>query len=249
MATKTAAPKSSPQKETPRPSSALFRITGTAGVIAGVLGIIANALHPRPKPGNLGDTEKLLDLVAGYSLWRADHYAIMIAVVLGVIGFIGIAKSIVDEPAAAWARIALPFSIAAGAVSAVAFSIDGSVLGGAADDWAAASSDGKRLVLESMAAIELIDMALFATAILTLFGVTQLLFGMALWKSVDYADWIGVVGLIGGALGFVSGSWMWVTGELNIGNFLVLFSLSSVLFVVWTFVASLQLLKKARALA
>src|SRR5688500_12476322 len=114
--------------------SKLYRIGGLAGLTSGILGIVANALHPRPVPANLGNNEKFLELVSGYELWRIDHLVIVFAVILGLAAFVALARSLSFTPAAAWARIALAASIATGAVAVVSFSIDGSVLAAAADE-------------------------------------------------------------------------------------------------------------------
>lgn len=226
--------------------SKLYRIGGIAGLTSGILGIVANALHPRPEPANLGNNEKFLELVSGYELWRIDHLMIIFAVLLGLVAFVAVARSMSSTPAAAWARVALAASIASGAVAMVSFSIDGSVLSAAADEWAAASGDAQLAVLERFAAIAYIDMAVFSVAILGLFGATPIFFGAALWHSGLYARWIGATALIGGALGLMAGSWIWMVGGFNVGNFLILFTAASVLFTIWIFAASLRLLRLAK---
>jgi hypothetical protein len=39
---------------------------------------------------------------------------------------------------------------------------------------------------------------------------------------------------------------MWLSGELGVGNFLVFFTLTSVLFAVWVFAGSLLLWRRGR---
>lgn len=224
----------------------LYRIGGLAGLTSGVLGIVANALHPRPVPANLGNNEKFLELVSGYELWRIDHLMIVFAVLLGLVAFVALARSMSSTPAAAWARVALAASIATGAVAAVSFSIDGYVLAAAADEWLAASGDARSAVVERFAAIAYIDMAIFSVTIIGLFGATPILFGAALWGSGTYARWIGATALAGGVLGLISGCWIWLVGGFNVGNLLVLFTAASVLFTIWIFAASLRLLSLAK---
>jgi hypothetical protein len=228
------------------PEIDLYRIGGMAGMISGVIAVVANALHPRLSPSDLGDTEKVLDMVAGYSLWRIDHLAIIVALLVGLVAFVAISRSITDFPAASWSRIALVSAIATGAIAAVSFAIDGFVLGGVADEWATASGGAREVILERMITLEHLDAALFAMNIIGLFGATQLLFGIALTQSSDFPSWIGITALVAGFTGVVSGVWMWMVGEANIGNFLVLFSITSVLFALWLLAASAVLLRRSR---
>lgn len=228
------------------PELDLYRIGGIAGIAAGVLAIVANALHPRPAPSDLGDTEELLDMVAGYSLWRLDHLAIIVTLALAIVAFVGVSRSITDLPAAAWARVALASALVMGAVGAVSFAIDGFVLAGVADDWASASGSGQALSLERAETLGYVDTALFSVTIVGLFGVTQLLYGIAVWQSSAYPRWIGATAVAGGVAGLIAGVWMWLSGDVGVGNFFVFFTITSVLLAVALLAASVYLLRKSR---
>lgn len=228
------------------PELDLYRIGGIAGIAAGILAVVANALHPRLAPSDLGETEEFLDMVADYSLWRLDHLAIIVTLALAVVAAVAIARSITDLPAAAWARVALASALVTGAVAAVSFAIDGFVLAGVAEDWADASGARRALMVERAETLEYVDGALFSVAIVGLFGVTQILYGLALRQSRVYPNWFGVTALVAGAVGLVSGAWVWLSGELGTGNFLVLFTITSVLFAVWVLASSLHLLRISR---
>jgi hypothetical protein len=237
--------------ETPRATSTipeldLYRIGGISGIAAGSLAVIANALHPRMAPSDLGNTEKLLEMVSGYSLWRIDHLAIVFVVALALIAAVGLTRSITDLPAASWARVALASTVVTSAVAAVSFSMDGFVLAEVAQDWAQASGAEQAAILERARTVQYFDGALFAVTIIGAFGVTQLLTGLALWQSSLYPKWIGATALFSGVVGLVSGSWMWMSGEIGVGNFLVLFTITSVLFAVWLLAASFRLLRRSQ---
>ena len=217
----------------------LYRIGGIAGVAGGILAVVANALHPRPGPGDLGDTRELLGMVERTALWRVDHLAILVALTLGVIAAVALARSMTNP----WSRLALAVTLVAGAVGALSFSIDGFVLAGVAEDWAAARGLRRALMLERAETLQYVDQAFFSVATVGLFGLAQELFGLAFWRSVAYPRWIGGAALAGGAAGLIAGVWMWLSGELGLGNFLIFFSISSVMFAVWVFAGSLQLLR------
>lgn len=230
-----------------RSDAHLYRIGGLAGIIGGGLAIVANALHPRLGPDDLGQVPRFLDLIAGYTLWRMDHLLIIISVLLGLIAFVALARSMYAGPGAGWARLALPVALATGAVAAIAFSVDGVVFAGLAEDWAASGGSGRAAILERAETLAYVDHALFSVTVIGLLGLAPLLYGMALRSDGTYAAWIGTVAIIGGVLGLVSGSWMWLSGELNVGNFLILFTLASLAFAVWLLAASLGLYRRTQA--
>jgi hypothetical protein len=221
----------------------LSRIGGMAGIAGGVLGIIANVLHPRLAPNDLGKPDKMLDMVSGYSLWLIDHLAVVVAALLGLLALVAIARSMLHTPAQPWARLALFAAIATGAVGVVAFSIDGSVVAGIAREWAATSGAARADVLNRFALIQYFDTAFFSMTVFGLFGATQLLFGLALRKSGIYAGWLGLSAIVGGVIGLVSGAWMWMSSALTVGNFLILFTITSVVLTIWLIAASWRLMR------
>jgi hypothetical protein len=131
-------------------------------------------------------------------------------------------------------------------VAAVSFSIDGFVLGGVAEDWANATGPQKAALLERAETLEFVDRAFFSVAIVGLFGVTQLLYGFALSLSTSYPKWIGATAIGGGVAGLISGTWMWLSGDIGVGNFLVFFTITSVALGVALLAASVLLLRRSR---
>lgn len=228
-----------------RADLALFRIGGMAGIAAGVLALIANVMHPRPAASDLGDTEKFLELVSGYGLWKIDHLAILLAVILGLIAFVAVGRSLAATPAAGLGKAAIAVGITTATVAEAFFALDGFVWSSVAQDWAEAGASTRQAVLERVVLIQYLDLALFSLTIMGLFGVNQILFGMALTRSGTYPVWIGWIAILGGILGVASGSWIWTSGRLGVGNLLILFTLASVLFTVWSLAASLRLLRLA----
>ncbi|HVF51976.1 MAG TPA: hypothetical protein VNC78_00035 [Actinomycetota bacterium] len=233
-----------------------YRLTGAAGLAGGVLAIVANALHPRQSPGKLGDVKDFMSIIDGFALWRLVHLLIITSVLLSMFGLIGIARVLTDEGRSPWANLCLPLGVLMGAVAAVSFAIDGFVMGGAAEQWAHShlvEAVGDHFqpravaiheALQRAETLSLIDGAVFAVAIMGLFGAAQLVYALALLKSDAFPGWTGVVGLVGGLGGLLSGSLMWMTGGFDVFNFLVLFTLTSVLFTAWLIGCSLVLYKR-----
>lgn len=225
----------------------LFRIGGIAGVTAVIVGIAANALHPRLSPGDLSDQEKVLEMVSSYALWRVDHLAIIFSVLAGVVAAAAIMRSIADSPGASWGWVALVMAVVAAAVGTVSLSVDGFVVAAIADDWAMTSSaEARAVILERMAVVHYFDVGFFGPAVAALFGLTQLLSGIALYFSALYPRWVAFAACSAGVSGLTSGTWIALSGETNTGNFLILFTVTSVLFAVWVLPASLSLLRRAR---
>jgi hypothetical protein len=237
--------------EAPRRRSAvgelsLLRLGGMAGIAAGVLGIIANILHPRLAPKDLGNPIKTLDMIAGYGLWKLDHLAVVVASLLALVGLIAIARSMMSSAGAPWARVALGAAIATGAVGVVSFAIDGSVMGAIAKEWAGTPGAARAEVLNRFSLANYFDAAFFSMTVFGLFGATQLLYGLAMRESKMYPAWVGPAAIVGGTIGLVSGAWMWMVG-LNIVNFLVMFTITSVVLTVWLIVASWRLLRMSES--
>lgn len=224
-----------------------YRLCGRLGLAGGVLAVISNALHPRQGPGNLAGSRSLedfLDMVAGFGLWRLDHLLIIFSLILGIAAFIGVAHLLVEEATSDWAPLCLPLGLVAGAVGAVSFTLDGFALGELGEAWKHASGPARAEVLARAEAVVLVDAALFTIAIFGLFGVTQLVYGLAMSRSGYFPSWIATTAIAGGIVGIASGIVQWMAGELNVASFLVLFTVSSVLLSVWLIGASVLLTRR-----
>lgn len=224
----------------------LYRIGGIAGIGGGILAIVGNALHPRLDPDDLGDIEKTLAMVADFELWGLVHLGLIVGILLGLLALVAIAKSVMDGRPAAWSRVALATALVSGAVAAVSFSIDGVVMARLAHEWANAGGGDRATVVAQAESLIHVDLAVFSVAVIGVFGATQGLFGITLLLSRSYPRWLGVVAVAGGAIGFVSGAWIWLSGETGVGNYLVLFTLSGALLAVWLVGASVRLLRLGR---
>lgn len=221
------------------PEVGLYRITAAAGLAAGALGLVGNALHPRFS--DPGDTVALLDKISTFGAWRLVHLAIVASVALGVVALVGVTRSIAAPAAAGWARVALACGLVGGAVMVAAFAIDGFAFAGIAEQWAGAG-DERAALLRQADTLGYVEGALVGVALLGLLGATQTLYGIALWASTEYPRWTGAAAVAGGVVGLVSGAWAWTSGGLTAGN-TMLFTISAALFAVWVVGASLEMLR------
>ena len=244
MATTVEAPTPSRTGGTSATTRGFYRAGAIAGFVGGGLAILTNALHPR----NFGDTtQDLLRMVADYGPWRIVHLGIILSAFFGIFALVAIFRSIADGPST-WAWPALGVALVSAAVALVSFSIDGFALAGLADDWSAATGAGRAGILTAAQGLQHFDGALFMMNIMTLFGLTPLVGGIALWQDgTFYPRWLSGLGIVGGLFGLASGISQFLAGEITDLGFLVLFTIGSVLLTVWLLGASFVLWRRSAA--
>jgi hypothetical protein len=205
-----------------------YRLGALATLVGGALAIIFNLVHPRAS-GALGDAQTELKLVAGSDIWRLDHVMLGLAVVIISFGVIALALSMGGGQGDTWVRAWLLFSVLSSAVLLVLLALDGTAIKSVADEWAASGND----LASFRAAAVLVEVngALLGASIALSFGISPLLFGMAVFASGTYPARIGQVSIVAGGLGLVTSLWLALAGfasfPLNI-----LFPLASLLYTV-----------------
>lgn len=221
---------------------AVRRAGAGAAMVGAVLGIVFNVLHPRG-PG-FGAADEL-NLVAGSSIWLFDHFMLLWAILFALVGLVVIGLSFEREPGRSWGRVALASAIAGGAITLVAVLMDGMATSAAAADWAASESAD---ALASGTAVVTVVTAMFTAIMFTFFGLTPVLFGVAVLNSAEYPKWLGYLAVGAGLLGLVTGSIQFLNGISALtANFL--FPISSLAFSVWALVMGWTLWKRSEAVA
>ncbi|HEX8100815.1 MAG TPA: hypothetical protein VF660_11520, partial [Actinomycetota bacterium] len=202
MATTVEAPAAARTEASATTTRGFYRAGAIAGFVGGGLAIITNALHPR----NFGDTtQDLLRMITDFGPWRIVHLGILMSAFFGIFALVAIFRSIADGPSP-WAWPALGIALASAAVAMVSFSIDGFALAGLAADWSAATGATRAGILTAAQGLQNFDGALFMLNIMTLFGLTPLVGGVALWQDGRvYPRWLSGLGIVGGLFGMASG--------------------------------------------
>jgi hypothetical protein len=221
-----------------------LRIGAVGAIVGGVIGLVANLLHPR-EAGSLDDVEGLLEEVSGSSIWVGDHFAILVALALLLAAFYGLTESITSESGAAWAQFAWGAGIVGIATGLPLLLVDGVALSQVADLWAEQASDA---VVAAASAVALISFALFTGVMLFLFGAVPILYGVAMLHGTDYAPWLGWVGVIFGLLSLVSGVIQVFAGIAPLTAY-VLFPIGSVVVTLWIIYLGVLMWRKSAALA
>ena len=208
-----------------------------AAMLGAVLGIVFNVLHPRGSGVTVADE---LSLVSGSSIWLFDHFMLVWALLISLVGLIVIGLCFNQEPARSWGRVAAASAVASGAIALTAIFMDGLANNAAAAEAASGSS----AALASGAAVVAVTTAMFTGLMFTFFGLTPVLFGAAVLNSNEYPRLLGYLAMGAGLLGLVTGSIQFMNGISPLtAN--ILFPISSLAFTIWVLVMGWTLWKRS----
>lgn len=221
----------------------LIRLSGAAGVAAGVLLLVFNALHPRQSPAELNDTAALLDDVVGFGSWTLVHVGILVGVVLLLPLFWAVSRLAHGSETEGWARLAWGSAVTGITVTLVWAAVDGVGLAGAAEAWATGGGGRDGAAFASADALFRVGDSLFALWQFVLIGFTPLLYGVAVRGVSGLSSWLSPIAMLAGVLGLLAGLIQMFAGFTMLG-FLVLFSAASLLITVWVIAIGLALWRR-----
>jgi hypothetical protein len=222
------------------PPTAL-RAAAACGVVGSVLLLVANAAHPRPSTADVGEHQAFLRLAADSNAWLVIHVGIMLGALLMLAALVGLFFSLRDDPRAWLARPALAAALVGGAVGLVQHSID-AAYGKVADDWAAAAAADKASLARIAAALEDVDFTMLSVNIVVFFGLSFVLFGLAVLPGTRYPRALGWVAVAGGIGAAVAGAIQLFTGPSVVTLFV--FPVFAALLSLWTLVMSVLLWRR-----
>ncbi len=222
----------------------LYRAGAIAGFIGTAIALVTNAVHPRNLFGE--ESAVALQRIADFGPWLVVHLGFVVALLLGVITFMAVYRSIADGPSP-WARPALGVILVSSALTLTSFLMDGFGLWGLAQAWAGATGQAKATIATAAQGIVPFENALFVGTTIAFFGVAPILGGMALWTDGSYPRWVGGLGIAGGVIGVAAGITNFLAGEVTDFGFVVLFTISSVLVTVWFLALSVALWRRSQA--
>ena len=228
----------SPSDQTPRatptPASTertALRIGGISAIVGGALLLVGNIVHPR-ESGQLADAESLLEVAAGSRLWVIDHFALLLAVSLLLVGFYGLSRSFTSAAARSWARVAWSFSIVGVVFAAALMVIEATALAKVADQWTIATGTAREVALAAGSALYELSLVFGAGGMLFLFGATPLLFGVAILTSADHPRWTGWFGIVFATIAVVAFTVQVVVGETTLA-LSTLSPIAGIGFILW----------------
>jgi len=224
------------------PERTLTRIGAAAATLGAVLGLVVNVLHPRvTDPAN---TKAFLHKVAESPIWVGDHVGIIFAVLLVTGGLVAVYRSIASGPGAAWARLGFAAALVSAGVGLVTVAVEGIAFKRVAMAWASAPKGEKAVAFRVADALVQIQWGLDSVWILVFFGVTFILYGVAVILSDVYPKWLGWVAVGGGLGSSLIGLHIGyrVPSPLVVN---ILFPIFSILLTAWIFIMGVLLWRRS----
>ena len=215
----------------------LFRIGSVSAVVGGALAIVVNVLHPRT--AGIDQPENWVAMVAASGIWLGDHVAIMFPNLMLTGGLIAIAHSITKERGAAWAQLGYAGAVISAALLAVWIAIDGIATKAVADAWASAPAAEKAAAFRLGHAMMRINVALFSVWLLV-WGVTIVLYGLAVATTTLYPRWLGMAGVLVGLGATLVGLTQALTGPSHLVT-TILIGISAFFLTSWVMVIGVLL--------
>jgi hypothetical protein len=185
------------------------RIGATCAVAGSALLLVGTFLHPMG-----ADPNEAVAAFAEYAadrLWVASHLTQLAGVALMVAALLMLAQQLERGSGAAWSRLAAGAAIASVAVATALQAVDGIALKAMVDAWVMAPAAQKELAFHAAFAVRQVEIGLASMASLS-FGLTVIVYGVALLADRTYPKWLGGLAVAAGAATVAAGIVMAYTG-------------------------------------
>ena len=180
-----------------------MRVGSVVMLLGGIGAFIANLLHPHDVPQQ---TDPLLRLLVESPHWSHLHFLIMLSVVLLVCAMAMLTRTLADPLARAIGTLGRYMVILGGAVYIVEIMIDGFATRYFAREWEAATDPAQKAALFTSAdAVAHVWFALFPVFAGVFTGLAMAVIGAAVTLSRNFPRWLGIWGLFGGTMCFITG--------------------------------------------
>jgi hypothetical protein len=176
------------------------KVGGMAAILGVAVLLIATSLHPSEVPP--ADAPRAFAEYAADRFWVATHLGQLLGVVLIIGGLVSLSWKLRSGRAGVWAVLGAVAAIASLALAGALQAVDGVALKIMVDRWAQAAPELKAPIFETAFAVRQIEVGLAGVAIL-FFGLTGVLYAGALWSIRQ--NWLGWLGMAGGAATIISG--------------------------------------------
>ena len=173
-----------------------------------------------------------------------DHVGIIFAMLLVTGGLVAVYRSITSGPGAAWARLGFAAALVSAGLGFVTVAVEGIAIKRVAVAWASAPRGEKAVAFRVADALVQIQWALDSVWILIFFGVTFILYGVAVVLSDVYPKWLGWVAVGGGLGSSLLGLHIGYHGASSL-VFNILFPIFSILLTAWIFMMGVLLWRKS----
>ncbi len=174
----------------------LSRVGGIGAILGVFVLVVSTALHPLD--AHPGDAPAAFAEYALDEKWVATHLGQLLGVVLVAAGFVALSWRLRAGRAGAWALLAGLGAVACVSLATSLQAVDGVALKFMVDRWDSASGESRAVVFEAAFGVRQIEVGL-SSLMGSLFGVTVLLYGVAILLSPLGVTWLGVFGVLAGA--------------------------------------------------
>ena len=224
----------------------MMRIGATAGMVGAVLAAIANMLHARS--AEIDVYAEQIKAVAESGFWISGHLMLFVGATLMTVFLIALHRTMLNGLAGALSRIGYFGAVASTAVMTVLIGLDGLASKHIHDAWAAAPSADKAVALRIAEAMEEVDVGVFTLWIILFFGMTFMVYGLAVAMSNNFPKWMGWIAAALGLVALVVGFYQAYDGlSVLITNYA--FAGTATLLTVWVLVMSIMMARKTMAKA
>lgn len=204
----------------------IMRLGGGAAVVGGLLALVVNLFHPRADEFTAAAE---IEMVAGSDAWLLIHLLAAWALAFVFVGLVTLG-SYIGRAGVTWGRITRASATGGTAVAFLAVTVDGMAMKAVADAGSGAPAE----------AVGEVGLALFTGLIGSMFGLTPLLFGLAMLATRTFDRWLGLLAVAGGALGLLTGSIQYLAGpSAFVTN--VMFTITALVVTVWVIVSGWRL--------
>lgn len=207
------------------------RIGAAAAIIGAGLLFVGTLLHPMNADPSI-PLAAFTEYAADHH-WVATHLMQLFGVIFIVAALVLLSRRMADGQAAKWATLGTTAAIASLTMASALQAVDGVALKVMVDSWAATPEPGKTAIFQAAFGVRQIETGLASITSL-LFGLTALVYGVALWIDHRVPRWIAALGIVGGVPTAIAGVVIAHTGFSRIA--MVINMPSSSLLILWIMV-------------
>ena len=237
-----------PHQEMPA-DAALFRMGAISMVLGLLLGIGVSPFHGGTPPEDL---QAVLPQIAANDYWVVVHLAQFVGDVLMLFGFVALYRSIIEGASTgaspALVRMGIVVAVVAEGVYAVNQAVDGIANKFVAQEWVSAAPSEKADAFRLADAVRHIEIGTSSLWALS-WGITLLLFGLALALGRAYPRFLGWIAIAVGASQVVSAlslAYNGFPGPSSEGPLILVFMATSLIALPLTLLIAFFLWRKAR---
>jgi hypothetical protein len=179
-----------------------MKVGAVCAIGGSVLLFAGTYLHPMEADPN--DAVEAFTEYAADELWIASHLMQLTGFTLIVAALLCLARRLEATSAAMWSRLAAGGAVASLALATALQAVDGVALKAMVDNWVAAPAAHKAAALYAAFAVRQVEIGLASTASI-LFGLTVIVYGVALLRAGIYPVWICGFAVLLGVAGAISG--------------------------------------------